>query len=60
MEHEPLIKSQPTRVGNPRGAILYRYECSCGWKGAGWYAQRVRARRMFDRHILRTGLRSVK
>lgn len=30
---------------------LHRYECSCGWKGRGWYAVRLRAWTHFDRHL---------
>lgn len=31
-------------------APLYRYECSCGWKGQAWYASEERAASHFDRH----------
>lgn len=34
--------------------LLRRYECSCGWKGACWYAGEDRARAHFARHIERT------
>jgi hypothetical protein len=30
--------------------LLFRFECSCGWKGAAWYASKERARGHFERH----------
>jgi hypothetical protein len=30
---------------------LHRYECSCGWRGACWYAGLERAAASFGRHL---------
>lgn len=30
---------------------LYRCSCSCGWEGAGWYANATRAKNTFERHV---------
>ena len=55
-EHTPILRERTgsayvTDEGQEVPAhALYRYECSCGWKGLCWYAGQERARAHFDRH----------
>jgi hypothetical protein len=55
--HEPTLLRKPgseyvTDEGQevPEHA-LYRFDCSCGWKGLAWYAGQPRARAHFERHL---------
>jgi hypothetical protein len=55
-QHAPsLLTRQGSEWTNELGqtfpaAPLYRCECSCGWRGAAWFASKERAVHTFKRH----------
>jgi hypothetical protein len=34
--------------------LLFRCECSCGWRGAAWYTSKDRALGFYERHLQTT------